>query len=140
MGLLDLTSVSESTIDAGEYVITVESAEVKETKAGDGEYIKCVFETEKGQKIFHNFNIKNKNEKATQIGLSQLKTFMRVAGKADPNTLGGVGELLGLKCKAKVKIEENDFGVQPRITTFKAIATTVTNDDGPVNPANAVPF
>jgi hypothetical protein len=121
MSLLDLTNVSESTFEAGEYTVTCSAAEVKETKAGTGEYIKCTFETDKGQRIYHNFNIKNSNEKAVQIGLAQLKTFMRVAGKANPNTLGGVGELLGLKCVARVKIVDNDFGSQPNITTFKAL-------------------
>lgn len=137
MSLVDLTSVSESSIDAGEYVVSCADAEVKTTKAGDGEYIKCVFETEKGQKIFHNFNIKNKNQKATEIGLAQLKTFMRVAGKQNYNTLGGVGELLGLRCTVKVKIEENDYGVNPRIMNFKAVAgaTPVTEDS-----KNVVPF
>lgn len=131
--MLDLTNVSESGVQAGEYTVTCAGAEIKETKSGTGEYIKCVFETENGQKFFHNFNTKNSNAQAVAIGLGQLKTFMRVAGKANPNSLGGVGELLGLKCNVKVKVEENDYGTQARITAFKAIAAGA-------EPAQVVPF
>jgi len=136
MSLLDLTNVSESSMDAGEYTLTCTDAVVNETKNKDGEYIKCTFETDNGQRVYHMFNIKNKNEKATQIGLAQLKTFMRVSGKKDPNTLGSVSELCGLKCTARVKIEENDYGAQPRITTFKALANVQAAEES----TNTVPF
>lgn len=135
MGLLDLSGVSEAGIEPGEYKVTCTEAEVKETKAGTGEYIKCKFETETGTKIFHNFNIKNPNEQAKKIGLAQLKTFLRVAGKEDPNNLGGVNEMLGLTCRVKLKIEETDFGSQPRITSFKALP-----GQEPGAPANELKF
>ncbi len=118
----DLTNVSESTVEPGEYTVSVAEAEVRQTKAGTGEYIKVKLETEKGQAFFHNFNVKNPNEQAVKIGMAQLKTFMRVSGKKDPNSLKSVDELLGLRCQVKVKLEESDFGTQARITSFKPAA------------------
>lgn len=138
MSLLDLTNVSENGIEDGDYVATVSHAEVKSTKNGDGEYIKVCFETDKGQKIYHNFNIKNKSEKAAQIGLGQLKTFLRVSGKSNPNNLGGVAELMGLKALIKVKNEDaGDYGMQTRIKNFKPATGAAVASSGP---ENAVPF
>jgi hypothetical protein len=136
MSLLDLTNVSESSIEAGEYAVTCTDAVVNETKNKDGEYIKCTFETDKGMKLFHMFNIKNKNEKATQIGQAQLKTFMRVSGKKNPNILDTATELCGLKCTVRIKIEETDaYGAQPRITMFKGLSSAAAEDS-----TNTVPF
>lgn len=136
MGLLDLTNVSESSVEPGEYKVTCTEAVVKETKAGTGEYIKCKFETSSGVFVFHNFNIKNPNEQAVKIGLGQLKTFMRVAGKKDPNTLGGAGELEGLQCRVKIKIVDNDYGSNPQISSFKALVGADATSATP----NVVPF
>lgn len=120
---IDLSDVVEGgVLAAGEYVVTCTDAEVRETKLGTGEYIKCVFETEDGAKIFHMFNIKNENAKAVEIGMGQLKTFLRVAGKKDPNKVEAAGELLGLRCQVKTKVREaqGEYGPQAVITSFKA--------------------
>lgn len=131
---IDLTNVVEGgVLPAGEYVVTCVDAEVRETKMGDGEYIKCAFETETGAKLFHNFNLKNANPKASEIGLAQLKTFLRVGGKKDPNKLDGAGELIGLRCMVKTKVKEGsgEYGPQAVITSFKAApAATATNPFG----------
>lgn len=122
---LNLTEVTESGVAApGDYTVTCTEAEVRETKSGSGEYIKVKFETENSQVFFHNFNIKNANPKAQEIGLGQLKTFLRVGGKKDPNSLKDVMELVGLRCIIKVKVEDkqNEYGPQARITSFKPAA------------------
>jgi predicted adenine nucleotide alpha hydrolase (AANH) superfamily ATPase len=120
---LDLSDVTESGVASpGDYLVTCQSAEVKQTNSGTGEYIKVMFEAENGQKFFHMFNMKNENKKAVEIGLGQLKTFVRVSGKKDPNKLSDVAELVGLRCLVKVKVVDkgDEYGPQARISTFKA--------------------
>lgn len=122
---LNFEGVSESGVPApGEYTVTCTEAVVNETKAGTGEYIKVKLETVDGPVFFHNFNIKNPNAKAVEIGMGQLKTFLRVAGKKDPNKLNGAEELIGLRCIVKVKVEDkgDEYGPQARITAFKPAA------------------
>lgn len=118
---LDLSKVEESggDIAPGEYVVTVKKAEVKDTKAGDGQYINVMFVAKGGGAIFHMFNIKNKNEKATQIGLGQLKTFLKVSG-LDPTRLSDVSTLEGASCVVRVALQKDQEGNErPRITSFK---------------------
>lgn len=107
-------------IEAGKYVAKVEEATLNTTKSGDGEYIKVKFRLEGGQIVYHNFNIKNKNDKATEIGRGQMKAFMRVAGKADPNKLKSPEELVGLSATISIKMDDkgDGYGAQPRITSF----------------------
>jgi Flp pilus assembly CpaE family ATPase len=124
---LDLTNVNGggNVSDPGDYIVTCKKAEVKETRDGTGKYINALFETDRGQTIWHMFNIENKSQKATDIGRAQLKEFMRVGGKLDPNTLNDVTELCGLTALARVKIQSSDnYGEQPRITSFKKLPKT----------------
>jgi Protein of unknown function (DUF669) len=129
--MLDLTNVATDsgfdTLPPGQYSVQVEKAEMKTTKAGNGEYINCQFTildgAGVGRKIFHTFNTKNPNEKAVQIGLGQLKSFMTCAGKKDPNSLKSVEDLLGLSALATVKIEKSeDYGDKNKITSFKPLS------------------
>jgi hypothetical protein len=121
----DLSSVSESGLPAaGDYTVTCVDSELKETKSGTGEMIKVKFEADSGQIFFHSFNVKNDNPKAVEIGMGQLKKFLRVGGAKDPNSLKSVNTLLGLKCVITVKIDEGkgEYGPQARITNFKPAA------------------
>lgn len=68
----------------GQYYAMVIDTEVKQTKRGDGKYVSVAFQITsgkyKGQRIFTNFNIENPNEKATQIGRAQFKSFLSACG------------------------------------------------------------
>jgi len=120
MTFLDLTDVSGNGLEDGTHNVTCTAAEVKDTKAGTGQYVRAVFETENGMKLYHNFNIKNPNEMAQKIGLGQLKDFIKNSGKSEPNKLGSVDELIGLSVAVRVKTKEGeDF---PVITGFKKSA------------------
>lgn len=125
--MLDLTNVQTSGVLAkGEYVASVKTAEVKETKNHTGEYINCCFETEEGERVYTMFNIKNENPKAVTIGLQQLKSMMFASG-AKSFVLHSVNDLLGLKCIIKVDIKEDDFGTKNVIKGYKSIPETSDN-------------
>lgn len=123
--LVDLSNVKDEvrTIPDSTQNVVCESAEVKENKQGTGEYIKCVLSITDGQfknfKIFHMFNIKNQNVKAVEIGLSQLKGFMKCSGVAT-DKLSDVNQLIGLKCQAVLKVRKSDmYDDQTVVSYFK---------------------
>ncbi len=126
--LIDLSSVKDQSfepIPQGEYTLVCVNAEINENKKGTGEYIKCEFEVDggeqNGRKVFHMFNIKNENVKAVEIGLGQLKTFLKMAGKNDSG-INDVNELIGLKSNAVLKIRKSDeYGDQSVISYFKPL-------------------
>jgi hypothetical protein len=94
----------------GEYDIACTEAELKTTKSG-GEMIAAAFEVvtgkHTGRKIWNNYNIHNKSEKAQQIGREQLSAWARACGKPNANN---VDELLERKFKAMVDIEAGTDG------------------------------
>ena len=128
----DLTGVKEasySTIPAGEYLVYAKAGEVKPTKTGDGAYVKVEFtvvgEEHEGRKLFHNFNIKNPNAKAVEIGLSQIKGFFKAAGvREDQLKSIGPDDFAGQSCLAVVAVEPSAYGEQNVIKYFKALSET----------------
>ncbi len=73
---------------AGKYTaVLIESAD-KRTKAGDGSFLEMVFEiidgSFKGRKIWHRFNLANKNPTAVEIARSQLSALCRAVGVLTP--------------------------------------------------------
>lgn len=114
MSLLNMSGVKESgfmPLPEGTYPVVVDDASVKDTKSGNGgQYIAVKLriindEQWEGKFIFTQFNIKNPNPKAVEIGLGQLKSFLRIAGHKDPNVLEDVLDIVGYKANAVVKID-----------------------------------
>jgi hypothetical protein len=138
--LLDLTNAKEQsfeTIPAGEYTLFSYEVMIKETRSGTGEYIQVKFKITTGEQegrfIYHTFNIKNDNQKAVEIGLGQLKTFMKLAGMKDLNKLTDVNELGGHTINAVVKIKKDDeYGDKAVISYFKPyVSKTVASTSAP---------
>jgi len=71
----------------GEYEFIVEKLELKETKAGTGEYLNCTFsiigEKFKNRKVFDLMNINNPNETAERIGRGRLHKLAQACGVQD---------------------------------------------------------
>lgn len=99
-------------VPAGQYELYIEATEIKQTKAGTGHYLKVTYEVisegHQGRKIFQNLNFDNPSEKATQIGLGQLKKLCRVAGVDSEGTVGIEdisSDLIGKTVKASIGID-----------------------------------
>lgn len=132
MSLIDLSKINLDEkaerafelLPAGEYNLVCVEAIVKDTKDGAGQYIASKFEVinnplYEGRFVWHNFNIKNKNEQAVNIGLQQLKTFLLSGGRSG-NALVSPTQMIGLKTEAWIKIKENPpFDTANRISSFK---------------------
>lgn len=130
---LDLSDVKKSDaptqertlLPEGKYEVSVTGAQVKSTKAGTGQYISMELTVQdkdhKGRKVWHNFNIKNPSEKAVEIGKQQLVDFLVSAkSKIAETKLESVTQLLGLRCTAKIIIEESEqYGDKNRVHYFE---------------------
>ena len=143
MSWLDLTEVKTGGFELlpeGSYLLVADEAVVKQTKSGTGEYVSVSFKVVgghyAGRTIFHMFNIKNENPKAVEIGLQQLKTFLKCAGKSD-TVLSSVTDLLGLKSGAVVKIRvDAQYGDKNVISYFKPMA----EEEDVIYPKPMTPF
>jgi len=111
-------------IPAGWYEVSVNYAELKETKAGTGEYIAIRYDVlgpaHQGRVIFGNLNIRNPNPKAQDIGIQQLGELMRAIGLA---SVEDTDQLVGGHLEVKVKIREASGGYDASndVAGFKAI-------------------
>lgn len=126
LDLSGLTGQTKKTLPAGEYVMSVTGAALMDTKDKSGQYIQVELTVRQGEqegmRLFHNFNVKNNNTKAVEIGLNQLKSFLLLSGHKNPNSLNVnalADELGGLTVGVKVKIQTDaTYGDQPRVHYF----------------------
>jgi len=131
----DLTEVKEGSFELlpnGTYYVIMDQAEVKDTKSGTGSYInaklKILEGPHEGRFIFTTFNIKNDNAKATEIGLAQLKGFMRCSGVTDFK-LANVLDLIGLRCDAVIKSKDDEHYRAKNVVSYYRPHETKTNKE-----------
>ena len=107
----------------GWYHANITGAELKSTKAGNGQYIAVRYDitgpTHQGRVVFGNLNIKNPNPKAEEIGRQQLGEIMRAIGLAK---VTDTDQLIGGSLQIKLDISRQE-GYDPRneVRAFKAI-------------------
>lgn len=141
INLTNVKTTEQESIPAGRYTACITGATVKETKTG-GTMITTEFTLTtdgfKGRKIWENYNIKNDNQKAVEIGLSQLKTLCLAIGyKAEQLGNFDPEMLLNKDLTIETKIETDaTYGDKPRI---KKYLTTTVNQFATPSDAN-VPF
>ena len=113
-----------SPLPAGWYSATISEAEIKQTKAGTGEYISVKYSitgpTHEGRGVYGNLNIKNPSPKAEEIGRQHLGEIMRATGLA---RIDNTDQLIGksLSIKLEVKLSE-EYGDGNEVKGFKAVA------------------
>ena len=117
------SSKNFSPLPAGWYTANISEAEIKQTKAGTGEYISVKYSitgpTHQGRGIYGNVNIKNPTPKAEEIGRQQLGEIMRAIGLA---RIDNTDQLIGksLSIKLEVKLSEQ-YGDGNEVKGFKAL-------------------
>lgn len=133
---LDLTGVESQSfgnLPAGRYVVSVNEAELKETKAGSGQYLALKFKVmdgeHEGRVLFSNYNVKNSNAKAQEIGLQQLKNLVEASGRADLLQAKSVTDFEGATAIAVVKHKYDDYAGEDRafISYFEPMNKTGSN-------------
>ena len=133
---LPVSEKSYEVLPSGWYMATISSAELKSTKAQNGQYIAIRYDitgpTHQGRVVFGNLNIRNPNPKAEEIGRQQLGEVMRAIGLAK---VQDTDELIGGQLSIKVDVRSSEqYGDQNEVKGFKAIAGSI-----PPAPKVAVP-
>jgi hypothetical protein len=114
--------ISFDPLPPGEYVAQVVDSEIKDTKAGDGKYVKLQWQVIDGEYtnriVFANYNIINPSEKAQEIGEREFAAACRGLGKSH---VSDTEELHAIPCVIKLKIDpgKNGYGPSNRITAYK---------------------
>ena len=121
-------------LPAGWYTATISQAELKPTKAGNGQYIKLRYDvtgpSHQGRVVFGNLNIKNANPKAEEIGRQQLGDIMRAIGLAK---VTDTDQLIGGQIAIKLEVKEDaQYGASNEVKGFKSVS-------GSVAPAASIP-
>lgn len=120
---LQPSSPSYDLLPAGWYTAIITDAEVKDTKAGNGQYIKIRYDitgpSSQGRVVFGNLNIKNLNTKAEEIGRQQLGDIMRALGLA---AVSDTDQLINghLTIKVDVRPGSGDYGPQNEVKGWKS--------------------
>ena len=127
-------------LPAGWYTVTISQAELKPTKAGNGQYIKLRYDvtgpSHQGRVVFGNLNIKNANPKAEEIGRQQLGDIMRAIGLAK---VTDTDQLIGGQIAIKLEVKEDaQYGASNEVKAFKSVSGSVAPTAGvPVMAAQA---
>lgn len=121
-------------LPAGWYSATINKAELKATKDGTGQYIAIRYDitgpTHQGRVVFGNVNIRNKSEKAEEIGRAQLGDIMRALGLKQ---VSDTDQLVGgsLQIKLEIKEASEQYAARNEVKAYKAA--------GDAMPVSAVP-
>jgi hypothetical protein len=137
----DVATLPENTsgfdpLPAGWYQATITSTDLKDTKAGNGQYIKLRYDivgpTHQGRVVFGNLSIRNPNPKAEEIGRQQLRDIMLAGGLKH---LQDTDELVGISLEIKLEIRNDpQYGASNEVKGHKAL-----NAGGAPRPAPAAP-
>lgn len=121
---LPVSDSSFEPLPAGWYTATVNGAELKDTKAGTGQYISVAYAitgpTHQGRTVFGNLNIKNPNPKAEEIGRQDLGAIMRAIGLT---RVTDTDQLIGgqLSIKLTVRAADGQYDASNDIKGYKAL-------------------
>lgn len=106
----------------GWYSADIGDAEIRVTKDGTGQYIRCRYNitgpTKAGRVVFGNLNIMNKSQKAEEIGRQQLGELMRCIGLG---RIEDTDQLIGssLQIKLSIRPAENGYAAQNEVRGFR---------------------
>lgn len=145
--MLDLSNVKDdfTPIPPGTYSAFVSAIDKKTTSSGTGEYYKVELtittQGQNGRKVWDNFNVKNDNAKAVQIGLAKLKQLALSSGisesslsKFDPTMLA----TKEVQITTGIKVGDGEYSDQAIVKKYaplKAMPKVDRKDD-----ADSIPF
>lgn len=148
----DVGVTSDDTrLSKGDYAFVCQDAEVKTTRAGNGQYVNCKFIVADGpckdKTVWQIFNISNPSETAQRIGREQLSKLCVAIGFAQGDKLTDTAMLLrkpfkgSLEIKQRkdngenyfeiVKFEKLDDSTAARILSAQASTPQVDTGDAP---------
>lgn len=128
-------------LPAGWYTATISGAELRTTKAGNGQYISVGYTitgpTHEGRMVFGNINIQNPNPKAEEIGRQQLGDIMRAIGLT---SVSDTDQLIGGHLQVKLSVRKSEeYGDSNETKGFKAVSGGSPAPATQAKPAAAAP-
>ena len=97
-------------IPAGQYIVKIERAQLKDTKSGTGRYISLMLRvqgpTHSNAVVFAMVNISNQNQEAERIGKAQLRSIMESIGL---QTITDTDQLVGGVMDVKIAVEKDTY-------------------------------
>ena len=136
-----------SPIPAGWYTAAIAGADIRQTKAGTGNYIAVRFDVTgpeyQGRVVWTNLNTRNPNPKAEEIGRQQLGNIMRAVGLTK---LEDTDQLLGGNLAIKVSVRDDPtYGPSNEVKGYRAIEASAppvaqTDTKTAANAASAPPW
>jgi len=136
-------SSSFDPLPPGDYPVLIEQAEIRETKKGDGSYLKLTLQVLdgqfKGRKLWDNINLANPNVQCVEIGMKALASLGRALGG---QKIRATEQLLNQVVAAKVAVKnDKNYGDQNVVREYKAPseAQPQTGDAGLPAPAQPAP-
>jgi hypothetical protein len=142
---LPVSTNSYELVPEGWYTATISGAEIKTTKAGNGQYINVKYTvvgpTHQGRIVFGMINIKNPNPQAEEIGRQQLGEIMRAIGLTK---VSDTDQLIGgtLSIKIKITPANGNYEASNSVNGFKASENKISigvNKTTPVADGKAPP-
>ena len=116
--------INKEPVPEGWYTLLVVDHEVRETKAGTGQYVSYEYEIldANNKKHWENYNFENPNEVAQKIARAQLKSLAMACGKAT-GMLNDFSQLHGKKFQARLKVlpAQNGYAAKNAIAEYKKI-------------------
>lgn len=142
----DASSVEASTntyepVPAGWYNVRVNDADLRTTRAGNGQYIAVRYDivgpSHEGRVVWGNLNIKNPSSKAEEIGRQQLAELMGAIGL---KKVSDTDQLIGGELSVKLAIRKSDeYGDSNDVKGFKAISGSPA-PAAPESPTSKAPW
>ena len=117
-----------SPLPDGWYMAAIHSATIKNTKAGNGQFIAVRYDitgpTHQGRVVYSNINIKNQSSVAEEIGRQALGSIMRAIGLA---RLDDTDQLIGGALQIKLTTTKSE-GYEPsnEVRGYKPASETAT--------------
>ena len=120
-------------IPPGKYPVLIEEAEVKQTKAGTGHYIKLTMSVldgpYKNRKLWDQINVQNPSAQCVEIGLRTLSALGRAIGTGP---ITDTAQLVNQVVIAHVKVKNDQNEVRTYSSTAAAPSMPVTQPGPPV--------
>ena len=121
-------------VPAGKYPAMIAEVELKDTKAGTGQYLKMRFDIigaeQSGRVVFTNINIRNPNPKAEEIAAQQLGQLCKAIGVT--GQLTDTEQLINGMCKIKITVKDDpQYGPSNEVKGFYPTSATGSQASAP---------
>jgi len=144
---VEVSSNDYAPLPAGWYDAKISEADVRNTKAGTGQYIAVRYDiigpTHQGRVVWQNLNISNPNPKAEEIGREQLAQLMTASGIQ--GVLFNTDQLIGGELSIKLTVRKSEeYGDSNDVKGCKSLnsgaaAMPASSGETPAAPASSAP-